>query len=187
MEAAGLLAAWNPERWDGYERLKRLTIGEKTMAVPINFESPRRSAQEELLERLEQAPAEHAEALLAVYDLLQGLHDRGVLEALNGALSSGNFILDTVVETANTPENIRAIRNLLLLSKLLGEIDPDVLGRVVAAVPEALQKVSSAERSAPSTLSLIQKFNSHDSRRGMAFAAGFLESLGQRLGEKKEE
>jgi uncharacterized protein YjgD (DUF1641 family) len=157
------------------------------MGVPIKFESPRRSARDELLERLEQAPATHAEALLAVYDLLQGLHDRGVLDALNGALSSGNFILDTVVETANTPENIRAIRNLLLMSKLLGDIDPDVLGRVVGAFPEALQQVSSAKTKAPGMLSLLQKFNSEDSRRGMALAASLLESLGKKLGEKREE
>jgi uncharacterized protein YjgD (DUF1641 family) len=157
------------------------------MAAPIKFESPRRSAREELLQRLDQAPAKHAEALLAVYDLLQGLHDRGVLDALNGALSSGNFILDTVVETANTPENIRAIRNLLLLSKLLGDIDPDVLGRVVSAVPEALQQVPSAKMKASGMLSLLKKFNSEDSRRGMAFAASLLESLGKKLGEKKEE
>ena len=157
------------------------------MAAPIKFESPRRTAREELLERLDQAPATHAEALLAVYDLLQGLHDRGVLDALNGALSSGNFILETVVETANTPENIRAIRNLLLLSKLLGDIDPDVLGRVASAVREALQQVPSAEMKAPGMLSLLQKFNSEDSRRGMAFAASLLESLGEKLGEKKEE
>jgi uncharacterized protein YjgD (DUF1641 family) len=157
------------------------------MAAPIKFESPRRSAREELLDRLDQAPATHAEALLAVCDLLQGLHDRGVLDALNGALSSGNFILDTVVETANAPENIRAIRNLLLLSKLLGDIDPDVLGRVVSAVPEALQQVPSAKMKAPGMLSLLQMFNSEGSRRGMAFAASLLESLGKKLGEKKEE
>src|SRR5262249_11914997 len=141
------------------------------MAAPIKFESVRRSAQEELLERLEQAPAGHAEALLAVFDLLQGLHDRGVIDALNGALSSGNFVLATVVETANAPENIRAIRNLLVLSKLLGAIDPHVLGSLAGAVPEALQQVSSGKMSAPGMLSLLQKFNSQDSRRGMAFAA----------------
>ena len=157
------------------------------MAAPIKFESGRRSAQEELLERLEQAPATHAEALLAVYDLLQGLHDRGVLDVLNGALSSGNFILDTVVETANAPENIRALRNLILLSKLLGDIDPEVLRRLVGAVPEALQRVPSATTNAPGALALLKKFNSRDSRRGMAFAADLLESLGKRLGEKREE
>jgi uncharacterized protein YjgD (DUF1641 family) len=106
---------------------------------------------------------------------------------LNGALSSGNFILDTVVETANTPENIRAIRNLLILSKVLSDIDPDVLGSLAGAVPEALQQVSSEKTSAPGMLSLLQKFNSRDSRRGMAFAASLLEGLGKRLGEKKQE
>jgi uncharacterized protein YjgD (DUF1641 family) len=106
------------------------------------------------------------------------------LDALNGALSSGSFILDKVVETANTPENIRAIRNLLLLSKLLGDIDPDVLGRVANAVPEALQQVPSAK--APGMLSLLQKFNRPDSRRGMEFAASLFENLGKKLGEKRE-
>ncbi len=151
------------------------------MASPIKFESRRRDAREELLERLEIAPAEHAEALLSVYHLLQGLHDRGVLDAVNGALNSSNFILETAVETVNTPENIRAIRNLLLLSKVLANIDPDVLGQLAGAIPEALEQVSPARTKAPGLLSLLQKFNSRDSRRGMAFVAGLLESLGKRL------
>jgi uncharacterized protein YjgD (DUF1641 family) len=157
------------------------------MAAPIKFESPRRNPREELLDRLEQAPGEHAEALLAIYELLQGLHDRGVLDALNGALTSSNFILDTVVETANAPENVRAIRNLLRLSKLLGSIDPDLLGQLAGAIPEGLAQASKPSAKAPSLLSLLQKFNNQDSRRGMAFAAGLLESLGKRLGEKREE
>jgi uncharacterized protein YjgD (DUF1641 family) len=106
------------------------------MAAPLKFEPPRRDAHEELRDRLEQAPEEHAEALLTIYDLLQGLHDRGVIETLKVAVSSSDFILGAVVETANTPENIRAIRNLLLLSKLLGGIDPDLLARLADAIPE---------------------------------------------------
>jgi uncharacterized protein YjgD (DUF1641 family) len=154
------------------------------MAAPIKFESRSRDAREELLERLELAPAEHAEALLSAYDLVQGLHDRGVLDAVNGALNSSNFILETAVETVNTPENIRAIRNLLLLSKVLANIDPDLLGQLAGAIPEALEQASPARTKAPGLLSLLQKFNSRDSRRGMAFAAGLLESLGKRLGDR---
>jgi uncharacterized protein YjgD (DUF1641 family) len=157
------------------------------MAIPIKFESPRRDARQELLHRLEQAPADHAEAILGIFELLQGLQDRGVLEALNGALNSSNFILDTVVETANTPENIRAIRNLLVLGQILGKLDPDVLGHLTAAVPDALEQSSQTSSKAPSLLSLLQRFNSPDSRRGMAFAAGLLESLGKKLGEKPVE
>jgi uncharacterized protein YjgD (DUF1641 family) len=157
------------------------------MAAPIKFAPSRPDARQELLHRLEQAPGEHAAALLSIYELLQGLHDRGVLDALNGALSSSNFLLDTMVETANTPENIRAIRNLLVLSQILGKLEPDVLGHLIGVLPEALEQISQSNSKAPSLLSLLQKFNSQDSRRGMAFAAGLLESLGKRLGEKRAE
>ena len=157
------------------------------MAAPIKFESRRRDAREELLERLEVAPAEHAEALLSVYELLQGLHERGVLDAVNGALSSSDFILETAVETVSTPENIRVARNLILLGQVLGRIDPDVLRHLAGVLPEALEPVSRERTKAPSLFSLLKKFNSRDSRRGMAFAAGLLESLGKRLGENREE
>jgi hypothetical protein len=40
---------------------------------------------------------------------------------------------------------------------------------------------------APGMLSLLQKSSSPDSRRGMAFAISLFESLGKKLGEKKEE
>jgi uncharacterized protein YjgD (DUF1641 family) len=79
----------------------------------------------------------------------------------------------------NTPENIRAIRNLLLLSKVLANIDPDVLAQLAGAIPKALEQASPARTKAPGLLSLLQKLNSGDSRRGIAFAAGLLESLGK--------
>jgi uncharacterized protein YjgD (DUF1641 family) len=155
------------------------------MAAPIKFEPPRRDVHAELHDRLEQAPAEHAAALLAVYDLLQGLHDRGVLAGLKGVVSASDFILEEAVETANTPENIRAIRNLLLLSKLLGGIDPDVLARLAGVIPEGISEASAKKGEAPGLFALLRRFNSEDCRRGMAFTATLLESLGKKLGEPR--
>ncbi len=91
------------------------------MAAPIRFQPLPRDPREELHSRLEAAPVEHAEALLAVYDILQGLHDRGVLDALKGVLSASDFVLETVVETAKTPEAIRTVRNVILLSQDVGQ------------------------------------------------------------------
>ena len=50
------------------------------VAQPIPLEVPPRNPRAELHARLEQAPDEHAEAVLAAYEVLQELHDRGVLE-----------------------------------------------------------------------------------------------------------
>ncbi len=97
------------------------------MAQPITLDMPVRDPRVELLKRLREAPAEHAEALLAGYEVLQGLHDSGVLDLLRGTLGSRDEVLGVAVRTADSRSSIRAIRNLLLLSNMLGEIDPEIL------------------------------------------------------------
>jgi uncharacterized protein YjgD (DUF1641 family) len=156
------------------------------MAVPIRFQPVPRDPREELRSRLEEAPTEHAEALLAVYDILQSLHDRGVLAALKGVLSAGDFVLETLVETANRPESIRTIRNLILLSKKLDSIDPELLGHLIDSVPEGLAQAANEPRP-PGLFSLVKKFSSTESRRGLGAAAEILEAFGRRLGSRASE
>src|SRR6266849_2998002 len=108
------------------------------MARPIPLELPERDSREELRSRLEKAPAGHAEAMLAGFEVLQALHDRGVLELLRGMLGGGNKILEIVVEATKTPEAIRGIRNLLIMTKIFGSIDPEVLKKFAEAIPCAL-------------------------------------------------
>src|SRR6202163_5102101 len=108
------------------------------MAKPIPLELHKRDPQEELRSRLEKAPDEHAEALLAGFEVLQALHDQGVLELLRGVLGGGNKILEIVVDASKTPEAIRGIRNLVIMTKILGSMDPEVLKKFTEAVPEHL-------------------------------------------------
>ena len=95
------------------------------MAQPIALELPHRDPREELRARLENAPIEHAAAVLSGYELLQGLHDRGVLELLRAAVGSGDKLVETAVEAARTPEAIRGMRNVLILAKMMGSIEPE--------------------------------------------------------------
>ncbi len=151
------------------------------MALPIRFEPLTRDAREELHDRLDKAPLEHAEALLAAYEVLQRLHERGVLDILNGALSAGDTLLETVVEVAKTPEAIRSVRNLLLLSQVLGNIEPELLDVIVRSVPEGLAQVSAKRSETTGLFSLLQKFCSKDSRRAMGATAELIESIGKGL------
>jgi uncharacterized protein YjgD (DUF1641 family) len=150
------------------------------MAVPIPFQPVTPDPRKELYSRLEAAPAEHVEALLAVYDILQNLNDRGFLAAFKGVLSAGDFVLENLVETAKTPDAIRRIRNLILLSQKLDSIEPELLGHMIDSVPEGLAKAS-ARREPPGFISLAKKFTSQDSRRALAVAAEILEIFGKRL------
>src|SRR5437660_10636958 len=97
------------------------------MAQPIPLELPARDARVELQTRLQNAPVEHAQALLAAYEVLQGLHDRGALELMRGALGSSDKVIEIIVEASKTPESIRGIRNLIILTKILGSIEPELV------------------------------------------------------------
>src|SRR5580700_6676329 len=149
------------------------------MSKPIPLELPPRDPHEELRSRLDSAPLKHAEALLAGYEVLQGLYDSGVLELLRGLLGSGSKVLETVTEAAQAPESVRAIRNLLVLGKTLGEIDPDLLDGFVLALPEAMQQARAQGEEPPGFFAILNKFRSKDLRRGLVAINSLLEAWGK--------
>jgi uncharacterized protein YjgD (DUF1641 family) len=149
------------------------------MAKPIPLELSARDPREELRARLDRAPLEHAEALLAGYEVLQGLFDCGVLELLRGALSSGNRILETATDVARAPESVRAIRNVIVLGKTLGEIDPDLFDGFAMALPEAIREAKAQGKEPPSYLAILNKFRSKNLRRGLVAVNSLLEAWGK--------
>ena len=155
------------------------------MAEPILLEVPLSDPRETLYRRLENAPHQHAEALLTTYDILQGLHDQGILELAKGALGSSEKVLQILVDTANTPEVIRGIRNAMILAKIADAIDPDLLESLEKAVPEGL-----AEARNPKPLGywqILKKILSRDTRRVLVAGAYVLESLGKSLGSHRSQ
>ncbi len=156
------------------------------MAQPILLDVPPRDPRIALQARLQDAPAEHAEALLAAYEVLQGLHDRGVLELMRGALGSGDKVLDIAVAAAQSPGSIRGIRNLLLLVNMLGQIDPEVLSALTKGVPQAFTLMV-REPQPPGLWRLIKDFLwNQDFRHGMAALNTMLEAFGRSLSGAKE-
>ena len=150
------------------------------MACPIHLDQAKRDPREELLVRLERAPAEHAEAVLAGFEVLQGLHDHGVLELARGVLGGGNKILEIVVGAGKTPESIRAIRNLLILSKIPGSIQPELLEKFARAIPDALEGVAKGEQTEPPGIrGILRIFRSANLRRGLAVVNNLLEAWGR--------
>jgi uncharacterized protein YjgD (DUF1641 family) len=156
------------------------------MASPIPLEMPRTDPRVALQARLQNAPAAHAEALLAAYEVLQGLHDRGVLDLMRGALGSGDQVLEIAVAAAQSPASIRGIRNLILVVNMLGTIDPQVLKAFTQGVPEAFRKMV-LEPEPPGLWRLIKDFLwNPDFRHGLAALNTMLEAFGRSLSSCKE-
>lgn len=153
-------------------------LGGIGVAQPISFLPPHPDGNG-AGERLHQAPDKHADAILSGFELLQLLHDRGVLDLLRGLVGAGDQIVDTLTAAVDSPESLRGIRNFILLTKFFASIPPDVLNSLVRAV-EAGAAREEAHR-APGMLRLLWRFRSESNRHAIAVALDLLESVGKAL------
>jgi len=168
------------------------------MAHPITFKPKPVDPQMELMQRVEGAPKEHAEALLVLWDLLQVSHDKGLLDLAVGLVEGKDIITGKLAEAANLPESVAAIRNGMALARVLGSLDPDMLQRLAKSLDDASKnKVASEQQAAqhgsqhkdkskpktPGIFAITKRALSEDGRRGLAFATDLLVALGRAMKE----
>jgi uncharacterized protein YjgD (DUF1641 family) len=150
------------------------------MAKPIAFKPVTVDFRADLQRRLEKAPDEHAEALLAAYNVLEAAYDEGLLDILHGMIASKDTIITTLSRYAKQPEGIAGIRNLLTAAKILTELDPEVLDHVSKVMASATEE-HKREQKPPSLFQLAKRATSEDSRRGLSFMTMVLSGLGRSL------
>jgi uncharacterized protein YjgD (DUF1641 family) len=160
---------------------------QSTMAQPIPLNLPARDPRAELQARLQNAPQEHAEAMLSAYEVLQGLHDRGVFELLRGALGSSDKVIEIIVEAAKTPESIRGIRNIITLTNILGSIEPELVEGFARSLPEAIAYTKAHEARPPGFWGIMMQFRHKDFRRGLVLVNSLLEAFGRNLPHEKPD
>jgi uncharacterized protein YjgD (DUF1641 family) len=130
-------------------------------------------------ERLADALDKHSDAIVSALELLQLLHDRGVLELLRGLAGAGDQLAGILAAAAGTPESLRGMRNFILLTKFFANIPPDVLDSLVRTATEGAQR-EKAHR-APGLLQLLRRMGSEDSRHAIAVTLDLLENVGKAL------
>ncbi len=150
------------------------------MAKPIAFKPTTVDFKADLQRRLENAPDEHAAALLAAYDVLEAAYDEGLLDILHGLIASKDTIITTLARYAGQPEGIAGIRNLLTAAKILTELNPEVLDHASRAMSSATEE-HQREQTPPSLWHVFQRANSEDGRRGLSFLTLLLSGFGKSL------
>jgi uncharacterized protein YjgD (DUF1641 family) len=145
------------------------------MAHPITFKPEPVDPQKELMRRVENAPREHAEALLAAWDLLQASHEKGILDLAQGLIGGRDIIAGKLAEAANSTDGINAIRNLIALGRIAAALDPEMLYKVSRALD---RHPPTAQEKPPSLLSLFRQLRGEDARRGLSYALEMLAVVG---------
>jgi uncharacterized protein YjgD (DUF1641 family) len=148
------------------------------MAQPIPLTVTPRN-EPDPLGRLDDALRDHTDAILSALQLLQLLHDRGVLDLLRGLVGAGDQLAGMATAAIDSPDSVRAIRNFILLTKFFASIPPDVLESLVRTAMEGAEREKSNR--APGLLELLRRMSSENSRHAIAVSLDLLESVGKGL------
>jgi hypothetical protein len=126
------------------------------------------NSRDDLSRQVEQAPVEHAEAVLAAYHVLQQIHDTRILDLISGLLGAGETVVDRLVDVASSKESVTALRIGLLLVNLLKQIDADQLHSLL----------TESGTKPPSFWQIAKRARTEDARRGLATAVELLNIFG---------
>jgi len=148
------------------------------MAHAIAFEPKPVDPHMELMKRVENAPREHAEALLVAWDLLQTAHDKGILDLAQGLIGGRDLIAGKLAEAGKSEEAANALRNLIALGRIVGSIDPNMMQRVAHSFEHDVF-TAPRERKPPSLWQVFRCATSDDGRRGSWFLTTLLAHLGR--------
>ena len=102
-------------------------------------------------------------------------------ELLRGALSASDKLIETAVDAAKSEDSVRAMRNAIILGKMLASINPEVLQSFATATTETLGCYQKPVVEPPGLFSLLNQFRHKELRRSMALINRFLESLGNQI------
>jgi len=103
------------------------------MAIAVEFrEFTPQNSRNDLIRRLEEAPEKHAEAILNAYELLQRLHEKGLIDVANGLLSASDTVIERVTDVVSSKQAITALRLALICGSLIDTVDPDKVSAVLS-------------------------------------------------------
>src|SRR5215469_1700125 len=144
------------------------------MAQPVEFrEFTPQDSREDLLRRIRKAPADHADALLAAFALLQKLHDAGLLSLASGLISVGSTIIDRLADVADSPQAVTALRTTLILGSVLNTLDAD-----------ELHKAMQVEEKDASLLRILKGLTTKQSRQLAMIGVNLMNVIGKALARR---
>ena len=146
------------------------------MAVAVDFRRYEPAdSRDDLLRKVQAAPAKHAEAILAAYDVLEKLHEKDVLSTINGLLGAKDVVVDKLADVVSSTEIVNLLRLGLMAGNLVKEIQPDDLHKAL----------KEAEGDPPGLLQIVRRMTSKDARRALGTFGSLLNIFGAALGKRE--
>lgn len=157
------------------------------MAKPIKIVQKTELTEEQKkmqsLENLLSGVADNKDALLETLNLLQELHDSGIMDALGSLLKTKEKAAKIAVGQLSREPVTNMINNTMAAGGILTELDPETTGKLAKGLTNGLQKAQQGldEDSKVGLFDLMKALKDPDINRAIGFGFNLLKGMGEGL------
>ena len=159
------------------------------MAKPIKTIEKTELTEEQMkmhsLENLLSGVAENKDSLLETLNLLQELHDSGIMDALGSLLKSKEKAAKILVGQVSRKPVTNLINNAMAAGGILTELDPEITGKLAKSMKVGLQKAEEGLKADTKLglFDLMKAMKDPDINRALGFGFNLLKGIGEGLKE----
>ncbi|MFZ0443721.1 MAG: DUF1641 domain-containing protein [Bacillus sp. (in: firmicutes)] len=157
------------------------------MAQPIRkikrFELTEEQKKEQSLENLITEVAQNKDSLVETLDLLQELHNSGILEGINSLVKTKEEVAKIAVGQLTREPFTNMVNNAMAAGGVLTQLDPETTKKLMGSVAKGLEKAEQGLQadSTTSVLDIMKALKDPDFNRAITFGLNLLKGVGEEL------
>ena len=137
----------------------------------------------ESLESILSGVAQNKDSLLETLQLLQELHDSGIIDALGGLVKAKDKVAKIAVGQLTRKPLTNMINNAMAAGGILTETEPETTKKLISSLSVGLQKAEEGLKSDVKfgLFDLVKALKDPDINRALGFGVNLLKGLGEGL------
>ena len=157
------------------------------MAMPIKtikrIELTAEQKKEQSLENLLTEVAQNKDSLLETLDLLQELHNSGILDGINSLVKTKEEVAKIAVGQMTREPFTNMVNNAMAAGGVLTQLDPEMTKKLMGSVAKGLEKAEQGLQSNSQTgiIDMMKALKDPDMNRAITFGLNLLKGIGEGL------
>src|SRR6476620_2896970 len=157
------------------------------MAKPIHIikrtELTEEQKNEQSLESLLSEVAQNKDSLVETLDLLQELHNSGILDGINSLVKTKEEVAKIAVGQMTREPFTNMVNNAMAAGTVLTQLDPEMTKKLMGSVAKGLEKAEQGLQSNSTTgiLDIMKALKDPDMNRAITFGLNLLKGIGEEL------
>ena len=157
------------------------------MAMPIRtikrIELTEEQKKEQTLDSLLTEVVQTKDSLVETLDLLQELHNSGILDAINSLVKTKEEVAKIAVGQMTREPVTNMINNAMAAGGVLTQMDPEMTKKLMGSVAKGLERAEQGLQSNSTTgiLDIMKALKDPDMNRAITFGLNLLKGIGEEL------